>query len=92
MVSSGKTTQPACKHFLSTGTSLAIQWLRLHTSNAGATGSIPGQGTKTTYAMDVAKKNITAATTTNNNKTTGLFKMVNVMICELCLRNTEQTS
>ena len=56
MVSSGKTTQPTCKHFLSTGTSLVIQWLRLHTSNAGAAGSIPGQGTKTTHATDVAKK------------------------------------
>ena len=28
------------------GTSLAVQWLRLHTPNAGGTGSIPGQGTK----------------------------------------------
>ena len=27
-------------------TSLAIQWLRLHTSVAGDTGSIPGWGTK----------------------------------------------
>ena len=25
------------------GTSLAVQWLRLHTSNAGGVGSIPGQ-------------------------------------------------
>ena len=27
------------------GTSLAVQWLRLCASNAGGTGSIPGQGT-----------------------------------------------
>ena len=27
-------------------TSLAVQWLRLLTSTAGAVGSIPGQGTK----------------------------------------------
>ena len=27
-----------------TGTSLAVQWLRLHTSTAGGMGSIPGQG------------------------------------------------
>ena len=27
------------------GTALAIQWLRLHASNAGDAGSIPGQGT-----------------------------------------------
>ena len=29
-----------------TGTSLGVQWLRLHTSNAEGTSSIPGQGTK----------------------------------------------
>ena len=34
-----KTTPPM-------GTSLAVQWLRLHTCTAGGTGSIPGQGTK----------------------------------------------
>ena len=28
------------------GTSLEVQWLRLHTSNAGGPGSIPGQGTR----------------------------------------------
>ena len=28
------------------GTSLAVQWLRLHTSNIGGVGSIPGQVTK----------------------------------------------
>ena len=28
------------------GTSLAVQWLRLHTSSAGGVGSIPGRGTK----------------------------------------------
>ena len=28
-------------------TSLVFQWLRLHTSNAGSTGSIPGRGTET---------------------------------------------
>ena len=27
------------------GTSLVVQWLRLHTPNAGGLGSIPGQGT-----------------------------------------------
>ena len=29
-----------------TGTSLEVQWLRLHSSNAGGPGSIPGQGTR----------------------------------------------
>ena len=31
------------------GTSLAVQWLRLHTSTAGGMGSIPVQGTKIPY-------------------------------------------
>ena len=28
------------------GTSLVVQWLRLHAPNAGGTGLIPGQGTR----------------------------------------------
>ena len=32
------------------GTSLAVQWLRLHASNAGGVGSIPVQGSKIPYA------------------------------------------
>ena len=28
------------------GFSLVVQWLRLHTPNAGGLGSIPGQGTR----------------------------------------------
>ena len=31
---------------LSTGTSLAVQWVRLHAPNAGGPGSFPGQGTR----------------------------------------------
>ena len=37
-----------------TGTSLAVQQLRLHASNVGGAGLIPGQGTKIPHA--VAKK------------------------------------
>ena len=33
------------------GTSLAVQWLRFHTPNAGHTGSIPGHGTKIMHIM-----------------------------------------
>ena len=33
------------------GTSLVVQWLRLHASTVGGTGQIPGQGTKLLYAM-----------------------------------------
>ena len=33
------------------GTSLVVQWLRLCTSTAWGTGSIPGQGTKIPRAM-----------------------------------------
>ena len=33
-----------------TGTSLAVQWLRLQASTSGGAGSIPGQGTKIPHA------------------------------------------
>ena len=38
------------------GFPLAIQWLRLHSSNAGVTDLIPGQETKIPYAMQYSKK------------------------------------
>ena len=42
---------------MKTGTSLVVQWLRLHASNAGGMGSIPGWGTKIPHAMECGKKN-----------------------------------
>ena len=41
---------------MKTGTSLVVQWLRLHASNAGGMGSIPGQGTKIPQAMQCGQK------------------------------------
>ena len=38
------------------GTPLAVQWLRLRTSIAGGTGSIPGRGTKIPHAVQCGKK------------------------------------
>ena len=38
------------------GTSLAVQWLGLCASTAGATGSIPGQGTKIPHAARHGQK------------------------------------
>ena len=38
------------------GTSLEVQWLKLHASNAGDTGLIPGWGTKIPYAMQRGQK------------------------------------
>ena len=38
------------------GTSLVVQWLRLHTSNAGGRGSVPGQGIKIPHATWYSKK------------------------------------
>ena len=38
------------------GTSLAVQWLRLRTPTAGATGSIPGLGNKNPHATERSKK------------------------------------
>jgi len=40
------------------GTSLAVQWLRIHTSTVGSAGSIPAQGTKTPHATAVKPKKI----------------------------------
>ena len=39
------------------GTSLTVQWLRLHTSNAGVLGLIPGQGTKIPLAVKPSNNN-----------------------------------
>ena len=41
---------------LGLGTSLAAQWLRLHVSPTGGTGSIPGQGTKIPPAVRCGQK------------------------------------
>ena len=38
------------------GTSLAVQWLRLHASNAGDAGSIPGLGTKILHTTQHGQK------------------------------------
>ena len=38
------------------GTSLVVQWLRLHAANAGGTGSIPGGGTKIPHAAWCGQK------------------------------------
>ena len=45
-----RNTQQMCCTFHSIGTSLAVQWLRLHALNAGDIGSIPGWGTKIPHA------------------------------------------
>ena len=36
-----------CKYKTFSGTSSMVQWLRLHASTSGGTGSIPGQGSST---------------------------------------------
>ena len=52
------------KHW--SGTSLAVQWLRRHTPDAGGMGSIPGQGTKNPICCTVQQNN-------DNNKLWGLI-------------------
>ena len=47
---------PRVVKLLFPGTSLAVQWLRLCTSNARAEGSIHGQGPKIPHAAQPAKK------------------------------------
>ena len=48
------------KRVLEMGTSLVVQWVRLHTPNAGGPGSIPGQGTRS--LMHAATKSSHAST------------------------------
>ena len=38
------------------GTSLAIHWLRLHSSSAGDMGSVPSQGSKIPCALQPQKR------------------------------------
>ena len=44
-----KRNKKAQKSYL--GTSLAVQWLRLHASNVEGSGSMPGQETKIPHAV-----------------------------------------
>ena len=56
-----------------TGTSLMVQWLRLHTPNAGDPGSIPGQGTGAHMAqirVGMLQLNILRASTKIKDATT----------------------
>ena len=39
------------KKYLLAGISLVVEWLRLHASNAGGAGSVPGLGTRIPHAM-----------------------------------------
>ena len=58
------------------GTSLAVQWLGLRASNAGGTGSIPGQGTKILQAACCGQKTNKRKNQTKikqNKKDGGLF-------------------
>ena len=52
--------QKNVKSRITTGTSLVVQWLRLHAPNAGGLDSIPGQGTRS--HMHAATKSLHAAT------------------------------
>ena len=47
---------PICQLKKQSVISLAVQWLRLHTSTAGGTGSIPGSGTRITHATVCGQK------------------------------------
>ena len=46
IIQRGKKVQLSEDSAKNLGTSLVVQWLRLHASSVGAPGSIPGQGTK----------------------------------------------
>ena len=59
------------------GTSLLVQWLRLHTPNAGDQGSIPGQGTRSHMLQLRARmpqlKTPQAATKTRHSQINNFF-------------------
>ena len=54
------------------GTSLVVQWSRLHAPNAGGPGLMPGQGTRARVQqlkiLQVATKILSAATKTQRNQ------------------------
>ena len=55
------------------GTSLAVQWLRLHASPAGGTGSIPGQETKIRQAAWCGQKQTNKPKNSNHGDDQSLF-------------------
>ena len=62
------------------GTSLAVQWLRLHASTAGGTSSIPGRGTKIPHAASHGQKN-------NKNKVPIVHIRPQIISYKLILKN-----
>ena len=46
----------ACRNIHQVGTSLAVQWLRIWSSNEGDEGLIPGQGTTILHATQCGQK------------------------------------
>ena len=69
----GASTSPSKQNL---GTSLAVQWVRLHAANAEGMGSIPGQGTKIPHAVKCSQK-------INNNSNFKIKKQKT----EFCLKN-----
>ena len=71
------------------GTSLAVQWLRLHTATAGGTGSIPDWGTKILHAIPHGA----ADNNNNNNLLEGYLggTFLSYLTDQKCLKNTHNT-
>ena len=65
------------------GISMAVQWLRLHTSVAGGMGWIPGQGPRIPHATQHGKKTPKNLKPPNKQKTTKqnqyIFNVYNLM-------------
>ena len=73
------------------GISPVVQWLGLHTSKAGAVGSIPGQGTEISHAtwcnqIKKKKKSLLALCTENNRgmglRLTALGRPLRTLVCK----------
>ena len=80
----------------STGTSLAILWLRLHASNAGGMGSIPGQGIKIPHAVqhgqEIKKKKgfETVCLTLSTILLSELMKRNSLFLLDTCFKNCSE--
>ena len=70
-----------------TGTSLAVQWLRLGTSTAGGAGLIPGQGIKMPHASRPSQNKQTKQQQKNTRQETDAMKKEIIRKEEVALGN-----
>ena len=75
------------KKSLVPGTSLVVQWLRLHAPSARGMGSIPGWGTKTLHATWHGQKNPTKIPSAYESKQKALSPVSWFWYCVIAMQN-----